>query len=242
MRVHLTSLLAAAISFGALQSGLAADLPVRTAVRAPVAVATYNWTGFYVGGHIGGSWAVVDWTHTNTGGTVEDFGQSASGFAYGGHAGAMYQFGNIVVGVEGTYTRHDLSATTTSILSADRSNSFDLKSTVTVVGRLGTAWDRWLVYAQGGWASADTDFRRFVTSSNATTASSSGWDDGWIVGVGAAYAIYPNIILGLEYNFVRIDIDNRLQDLAPGFVGTDTVTNAKTDLHQVTARLSFKFP
>jgi outer membrane immunogenic protein len=242
MRVHLTSLVAAAISLGAMQSGLAADLPAKAPMQTPAAVVAYNWTGFYVGGHIGGSWADVDWTHTNTTGIVEDFSQKASGgFAYGGHAGAMYQFGNIVVGVEGTYTHQDLSATTVALLSGDRSNSFDLKSTVTVVGRLGAAWDRWLVYAQGGWASAKTDFRRFATSTNVTTASSSGWDDGWTVGVGAAYAIYPNIILGVEYNFMRIDIDNRDQELF-GFTGTDTVTNAKADLHQVTGRLSFKFP
>ena len=242
MRARLTSLLAAAISLGAVHAGLAADLPVKAPVRTPAAVVAYSWTGFYVGGHVGGSWADVNWTHTNTGGTVEDFDQSASGFAYGGHAGAMYQFGNIVVGVEGTYTRHNLSATSAALLSPDRTNSSDLKSTVTVVGRLGTAWDRWLVYAQGGWARAKTDFNRFATDTNSTTANSSAWDDGWTVGVGAAYAIHPNIILGFEYNFVRIDIDNRIQNLDPAFVGTDTVTNAKADLHQATARLSFKFP
>jgi outer membrane immunogenic protein len=222
---------------------LGADMAVKGPVYQPSMMpAAFSWTGFYFGGHVGGSWANVDWTHTNTGGIVETFGQEGSGIAYGGHAGAMYQFSNIVVGIEGTYTRHNLSQTNSALLSADRSNAFDLKNVVTVVGRLGTAWDRWLVYAQGGWAAGETDFRRFVTSTNSTTASSSGWDNGWTVGVGGAYAITSNIIFGAEYNFVRLDIDNRTQTLAAGFVGTDTVTDATANVHQATARLSFKFP
>ena len=39
---------------------MAADMPARTYTKAPVYTppqAIYNWTGFYVGGHIGGAWA-----------------------------------------------------------------------------------------------------------------------------------------------------------------------------------------
>ena len=233
-------------------SALAADIPVRERVyqepvyqqrvyRAPQAFA-YNWTGFYVGGHVGGGWADAEWTHTNTTGIVERFNQDASGLVYGGHAGAMYQFGNFVVGIEGTYTGHDFSATNAALNSVDRSNSFDWKTTATVVGRFGYAWDRWLGYFQGGWATAEIDFRRFITSTGATTASSSDWDDGWTIGIGGAYAFHRNIIFGVEYNYVRIGLDNRTNTLAPGFAGVDTVTNATADRHQVTARLSFKFP
>ena len=36
----------------------AADLPARTYAKAPapVAVAAYNWSGFYVGLNVGGAW------------------------------------------------------------------------------------------------------------------------------------------------------------------------------------------
>ena len=222
----------------------AADLrrpPVVKAPPAPVAV-PFSWTGFYLGGHAGGGFSNVEWTHTNTGGVVETFDQDSSGFIYGGHAGFMYQVGQWVFGVEGTYTRLDLSETTVSVLSADRSNAHDLNNMATVVGRIGMAWDRSLFYVQGGWATAETDFNRFVTSTGATTANSSDWDNGWTAGVGAAYAFTNNIIFGVEYNFARIDIDNRIQTLAPGFAGTDTVNGATVNLHSVTGRLSFKFP
>ena len=156
---------------------------------------------------------------------------------------ALYQWGTAVIGIEGTYAWHDLSQTSVSIstLIVDRSSSFDSKNMATVVGRLGWAWDRWLVYGQSGWAAAKTDFRRFSTTTNANTASSSKWDDGWTVGVGTAYAIWNNVNLGIQYDFVRIDIDNRSSTVTPGFLGP-SILNARSDIHQVTARLSFKFP
>src|SRR5580698_1490394 len=48
----------AMIAFAA--PALAADLPARTYTKAPAYTApevVYNWTGFYVGGHIGGAFA-----------------------------------------------------------------------------------------------------------------------------------------------------------------------------------------
>jgi hypothetical protein len=36
----------------------------------------------------------------------------------------------------------------------------------TVVGRVGWAWDRWLVYGQGGWTTAKTGFRRIQTNTS----------------------------------------------------------------------------
>jgi outer membrane immunogenic protein len=243
MRRLSLAIIAAVSTVALTQIASAADLPRKApAYTPPPPPPVFSWTGFYIGGHIGGAWANVDWTHTNTAGIVETFSQDDSSLAGGVHGGGMYQWGNVVLGVEGTYTWHDFSQTNVALLSGDRSNSFDSKNMATVVGRLGWGWDRWLVYGQGGWATAKTDFRRFITSTNATTASSSGWDDGWTVGVGAAYAIWNNVILGIQYDFVRINIGDRIDTLAPGFVGTDTVTNAKSDIQQVTARLSFKFP
>ena len=49
---------AALMAFAA--PALAADLPARTYSKAPVYTppqAIYNWTGFYIGGHVGGAFA-----------------------------------------------------------------------------------------------------------------------------------------------------------------------------------------
>src|ERR1700747_670637 len=75
----------------------AADMPARTYAKAPVYTppqAIYNWTGFYVGGHIGGAWA-------------GDNGLSGDGgrFLGGVRGGYDYQFAtNWVVGAEAQYS------------------------------------------------------------------------------------------------------------------------------------------
>ena len=46
----------ALVALGATVPALAADLGARTYTKAPAyAAPIYNWTGFYIGGHIGGA-------------------------------------------------------------------------------------------------------------------------------------------------------------------------------------------
>src|SRR5260370_10697008 len=59
--------LAALIAAGAVlgnSAASAADLPTRTYTKAPAAVVepTYNWSGFYVGGNLGGAWGRSDYS------------------------------------------------------------------------------------------------------------------------------------------------------------------------------------
>src|ERR1700739_377940 len=75
----------------------AADLPARTYTKAPAYTApqaVYNWTGFYIGGHIGGGFGGNN-SLEGTGGQ----------FLGGVQGGADYQFAtNWVVGVEAQYS------------------------------------------------------------------------------------------------------------------------------------------
>ena len=86
-------------------SAIAADLR-RPAYTPPPPVS--NWTGFYIGGNLGGAWAR---------GSVNDslFGLSASsdrsGFIGGGQLGVNYQFSNIVLGAEWDFDWTSLDAT-----------------------------------------------------------------------------------------------------------------------------------
>jgi len=86
----------ALIALGATVPALAADLPARTTyTKAPVyAAPIYNWTGFYIGGHVGGAFAG---SNSLTG--------SDGRFLGGIQGGADYQLGtNWVVGVEAQYS------------------------------------------------------------------------------------------------------------------------------------------
>ena len=86
-------------------SAIAADLR-RPAYTPPPPVS--NWTGFYIGGNLGGAWAR---------GSVNDslFGLSASsdrsGFIGDGQLGVNYQFSNIVLGAEWDFDWTSLDAT-----------------------------------------------------------------------------------------------------------------------------------
>lgn len=73
----------ALIALGATAPAIAADLAARLYTKAPAYVATpiYNWTGFYIGGHIGGAFAGND-----------NFGNNDGRFMGGGQIGYDYQF------------------------------------------------------------------------------------------------------------------------------------------------------
>ena len=86
-------------------SAQAADLPraPAPAPMAPVAYAppVYNWTGFYIGGHLGGGFANSSWNDPFSGGT-DTFNKG--GFLGGGQIGYNAQFNWLVFGVEGDFS------------------------------------------------------------------------------------------------------------------------------------------
>src|SRR5438270_14010648 len=91
----------ALVALGATVPALAADLGGRPYTKATVyAAPIYNWTGFYIGGHIGGAFS----SDNNFNGLTT--GNNCNGrFLAGLHGGADYQFAlNWVVGAEAQYS------------------------------------------------------------------------------------------------------------------------------------------
>src|ERR1700751_3423756 len=90
-------LLSAAAVVATALPAKAADMPARPATKAPVYTAPaliYNWTGFYIGGHVGGAFA----------GDNSLLGNNAR-FMGGVQAGFDYQFApNWVTGIEAKYS------------------------------------------------------------------------------------------------------------------------------------------
>src|SRR3954451_940055 len=92
----------------------AADLAAHYA-KAPMMAAAYNWTGFYVGGHVGGQWGNADLTTSTvwspTGyfsassvpaiNTVGAQGTNSSSVTGGFTAGYNWQVNHAVLGLEG---------------------------------------------------------------------------------------------------------------------------------------------
>jgi outer membrane immunogenic protein len=92
----------ALVALGATVPALAADLSARSPyTKAPAyAAPLYNWTGFYIGGHLGGVFS----DNSNFGGLTT--GNNGNGRFLGGlQGGADYQFApNWVVGAEAEYS------------------------------------------------------------------------------------------------------------------------------------------
>ena len=145
----------ALVALGATVPALAADLGARTYnpyTKAPPAYVApiYNWTGFYVGGHVGGAFGGND----NFGG----FGLSNndSRLLGGVQAGADYQFApSWVAGIEGQYSW--LGNNGGTALPGGYVYNNNQRALASVTGRIGYTWGAGLLYAKGGYAYSDNN-------------------------------------------------------------------------------------
>ena len=103
-RCSLTLLAAAVVALTASQAASAADLARRAPPPAPAYVPPrpppFSWTGFYIGGNLGVAWTDGDLCCGDFGST--SISQHAV-FTGGGQVGANYQWGWLVLGVEGDF-------------------------------------------------------------------------------------------------------------------------------------------
>jgi outer membrane immunogenic protein len=192
---------------GSVGAASAADLPAATYTKAPTIVdPTYNWTGFYLGVEGGFDWGRSQhyWNDAATPAAIglpETSGIKANGGLVGGTFGYNYQFSNhIVIGFESDYSWTNSKGTANYAApfgpltnTAETSQSW----VATVRGRVGYAWDRWLVFGTGGAAFTDEDIQlcnvAFGCGSQSKIAS------GWTAGGGVEYAFAGNWSAKLEY-------------------------------------------
>lgn len=216
----------AVIALGAV-GAQAADLPTTVYASSAVPVEpAFNWSGFYVGGDIGG-------VSRRDSGDSNFFqpgplnpnplglSSSSGSFIGGGHIGYNWQFARRwVLGIESDV--QGLNATTTSCRRLDLSiaGCTDLgrgfatiesqtKWLATVRGRLGWTFDRVMVYGTGGAAFGDVqtnvNFNCLISGcaasslSLATSTSGSETRTGWVAGAGIEWAFAGNWIARTEY-------------------------------------------
>ena len=140
-------------ALGAPAPAFAADLGARPYYnKAPAyAAPIYNWTGFYIGGHIGGAFSG---SNNFNGLVLNDYSARLLG---GVQAGADWQFApNWVVGVEGQYSwlgSNNLNA----IFPDGFVYNNDQRAIASITGRVGWTWGPGLVYVKGGYAYSDNN-------------------------------------------------------------------------------------
>ncbi len=232
LRAFVGGCVIAAGTVGCVCSVQAADLPVRAAPApvAPVAYAppVYNWSGFYVGGHIGGGFEDSSWSDPFTG--VNDTFNNGS-FLGGAQVGANAQFNWLVVGIEGDFSWTSLIKGSGLDLAGDAITTSP-QWTSTVTGRIGAAFDRLLVYGKGGLAIAE-DQSTFTPIGGATLTDSL-TRTGWTAGAGLEYALTDSWTARVEYDY--LGFGSKQLSFTPA-----VTLNASLDVQEVKAGFDYKF-
>jgi len=227
-----TTMFAGLLVAGAAQ---AADMPLKA--QRPAAPYVYDWSGFYIGAHVGGTWGDKDWLFT---GPLTTTSHNVSGVLGGGQVGFNYQVGQWVFGVEGqfSWTNADGQSTCPNPAAICRT---ELESIFTAAGRLGYAWGPTLLYVKGGGAWVrEEHFVRFPAAPISDETSGSYTRSGWMVGAGLEYGFAPGWSAKVEYNFLNLDDKNlAFRRIASGAF----VENARIDqdLHIVKFGINYRF-
>src|SRR5262249_34996375 len=174
------------------------------------------WSGVYIGFNAGGAWYDTTHVFTTPGAITPNVTTRGSDAIFGFHAGAQWQWGPWVAGVEAALSGCARECISTSgILPVDQGfepNVFGqhkITNLFTAGPRLGYAWDRLLIFATGGWASANlknahcSAFTGLCGGIGFAGNGASRNNDGWYAGGGFDYLVNPgplaDVILGVEY-------------------------------------------
>jgi outer membrane immunogenic protein len=200
---------AAAVSLLLLgASGAMADGPRPYVVGVTDVEARTDWTGFYIGGKLGGAWSDISWTQDvnvfTTGAPAgAEVNFSPSGVAGGIIAGGNTQVGHWVFGLELAYSGVNLSQSATSpFFPATDTFSTQIDWIGTIEGRIGYSWDHYLVFGKGGWAGSNAQLT--VTRTTGPTATTDEFVDGYTIGGGFEVMTWPSVVLGVEYDYVDL--------------------------------------
>jgi outer membrane immunogenic protein len=188
----------ALIALGATVPALAADLAARPYTKAApyVPLPIYNWTGFYIGGHIGG-----DWLNNSV------FGNSSARFIAGVQGGADYQFAqNWVMGIEANYSFMPSNNNGFAFVAPGGAglvtNNASDRGLGSVTGRLGYTWGPGLLYMKGGYGFRENGNNIAVTVAGVPVAFAlNRSQSGYTVGAGLEYMFAQNWSGKLEYQY-----------------------------------------
>lgn len=204
--MSMTRFCVAVAVFAATGDARAADIPTTIPVKAPIVGSqAHDWSGFYLGGHVGyGRGYARD--------TLFDPGATDRSNSFGSLFGGM-QIGynhllpsRILLGIEAdisfpNFFEGDDVASTRATAQSVVIEKIDFISTLR--GRLGYAFDYWLIYGTGGFAWSQA---RFLESPGAVNDEDKvlRLRTGWALGAGAEVAIGPDWTARLEYLYDRL--------------------------------------
>ena len=179
-----------------------------------VPAAAASWSGFYVGGYLGGGWSKDVWSDP-FGSTPAPFGTAnvagfgdtirANGPLGGGQIGFDVQTGSWVYGIAVDAAGADLRGENTCFSGLGGVNCERVVNALgTVTGRVGYAFNRSLAYAKGGaaWTRARYGLNANTSALNLGTANTGVTSWGWTAGAGIENALTDTWAVFLEYDHI----------------------------------------
>jgi high affinity Mn2+ porin len=198
------------------------------------ATSQFDWTGFYVGGHVGyarGN-ARVNVVDDDAASFKSSFGSLTAGLQ-GGYNYVLPS--HLLLGIEAdmsfpNYLSADDVVWFRTTPDTDIAEKMDYMGTLR--GRFGYAFDHWMVYASGGFA---WSLGRFLQTPGAVDDIDKALHlhTGWAAGAGAEIPIAPMWIARLEYlyrNFGHAEVT----------LPSGTTAGSSYDVHTIRAGLSYK--
>ena len=243
-----------ALTFAA-SAVMAADAPMKRHkryVKGPVYKAqpvvyippAYDWSGFYLGGHVG-------WGHIRDSAREQAVGglfavgttNSMTSDQFIGGVQGGYNFmimPRILLGFEGEFTwltRGYSSGFATNAPPAVLTYTANPDWVATAAGRLGYTSDNMMIYAKGGGAWLDSKYGAFQTPVVGVPFSVSNVRTGYTVGGVLEYGFSQNWSAKAEYAY--LDFGTSAYNV--GFGGATVATGIKTEMQQVKLGLNYRF-
>jgi outer membrane immunogenic protein len=237
-RTHMKKILmgtAALLGLGLAAPATAADMAARPYTKAPMMAPApvMNWTGIYIGGHVGAAW-----NDNDDFGVAGFTGNDRTRFIGGGQIGGDYQFGaNWLLGIEANVSAmgdRDVTFTGPGTIASYRNDYLG-----SVTGRLGYVFGPALLYVKGGLGFTDTQYT-LTTAGGVPIAfvnNGSRNDTGYTVGGGGEYMFAPSWSAKIEYQYYNFDNDGRQFVSAPFLAGVDL----ERDMHTVKFGVNYRF-
>ena len=245
--------LIASVAFAALGTSVAgaADMPVKAPPPPPVPI--FSWTGFYVGGNIGGGWSRNTWTDTILLTSFNNGGNNGA-FIGGGQVGVNYQVNNFVIGAEWDFdwaaNHNNGSGVVTpggDVIGVNVNNRW----ITTLAARFGLAVDHWLFYgkAGGGWVGNNgltvtdltTGFSFTCGTASTLTTNCGRSTGGWLVGAGFEYAFTNNWTVKLEYDYLGLGNRTFVIPATAALLPNDTFTSGNRNVQMFKVGFNYLF-
>ena len=266
MDFKILSLTLAVITFSGV--AIADTVPTPVPSSTTETKATYDWTGVYVGGFVGGA---TGSDVSNTAPRWSDDGSlwfdsdannnysTKAGFIGGGTVGYNWQIGKTpyLVGLEGEYGylsqkngKTDPNAALWNVTADVQDNSQSSTSIGAdygyglVGGRLGYALDRSLIYIKSGAVFTTVNSSWSDTAYGYNGTSKKATTTGYALGAGFEYMLpfkyFTNVSVKTEYLYFGIPTSNSINGSTIGDVDINT-TQTSSGIHTAKIGVNYKF-